>query len=96
VSFLTSLVGALFSSLFQAVASAWADDRQRADTASAHERAGAAEAANETQQAIAETADARASLPSEPDDPDSLASSLRRRRAAADRGGQGRDGAGDA
>ena len=45
----------------------------------ARKRAGAAEAANETQQAIAETADARANLPPAPDSPADLARRMRER-----------------
>lgn len=56
----------------------------RADSDATHERAGAAEAANETQQAITEVADARAQIESIPDDAGALARRLRER-AAADR-----------
>ena len=56
----------------------------RADSASAHERAAAAEAGNETSRTIAEVADERSRLDSSPDDAGELARRLRER-AAADR-----------
>jgi hypothetical protein len=87
MGFLASLIASIFGSLFQAVVTAWKGERDRADTNSAHERAGAAEAANETQQTIAEAADERANLPSPPDDADALARELRSRKGAAGRGG---------
>lgn len=54
---LASIIGAFLNALFQAVVAAWKGEQERADLDGTHERAGAAEAANETQQTIVEIAD---------------------------------------
>jgi hypothetical protein len=87
MGFLASLLASVFGALFQAIVAAWKEMRDRADANSAHERASAAESANETQQAIAEAADARAGLAPAFDDADALAGELRRRKSASDGGG---------
>lgn len=99
VGFLASIIGAVLNAFFQAVAAVWKNERDRADIDDAHERAGAAEVANETQQTISEIADARSRLPPHSDDPDALARRLRSRKAAAgygDPGGSGKDESGRA
>lgn len=87
-----AIIGALVQSILGALFAALRGRRQDEDRVATHERAAAAEAAAETQQTIAEIADARSSLPPAPDDPDALAGELRRRKTASGRGGA--DGAG--
>ena len=84
MTWLTSLLEALFGAFFTSWFGARETSAARADLDAAHERAGAAEAANETQQAIAEAANARANLPPPPSDAHDLARRMRAR-AAADR-----------
>jgi hypothetical protein len=95
VGFLTSLIGAALNALLQAIVTAWKGEQERADLDGAHERAGVAEAANETQQIISEIADARSNLPHNSDDPDALARSLRARKTASGRGDPDGPGAAD-
>lgn len=84
MTWLASIIGAVVSAVLQAIFGAREAKAARVENDAAHERAGAAEAANETQQVIAETADARANLPTADDSPADLARRLRQR-ADADR-----------
>ena len=88
---------ALFSAFLKAFFSAREQAAARADLDQAHERAGAAEAANETQQAISEIADARSKVNPDTGDPADLARRLRARADAIragrlDPGGAGAGG----
>jgi hypothetical protein len=81
---LAALFEALFGAFFKALFGARETAAARADLDQTHERAGAAEAANETQQTISDIADARANLPPGPATPADLARRMRDR-ARADR-----------
>lgn len=93
-AFLAGLLEAIFGALFKSWFAARETAAARADSDATHERAGAAEAANETQQTIAETADARANLPPAPDSPAALARRMRERAAADRASGRGGQDAG--
>lgn len=74
-------LAAIVKAILEAIFGARENAAARADNNSAHERAGAAEAGNETQQTIAEIADERSKLPSGPDTPADLARRMRERAA---------------
>ena len=93
---LAALFEALFGAFFKAMFGARETKAARADLDQAHERAGAAEAANETQETIAEIADERASLPTSPASPSDLARRLRQRADADRKAGRGGPDAGGA
>ncbi len=92
-----AILAGLFEALFGAFLKAFFGAREQAaarvDSDKAHERAGAAEAANETQQTLSEIADARANIPPDLDSPADLARRMRAR-AAADRSAAGGGGQG--
>lgn len=94
MSFIAGILEALFSAFFKSWFGARETAASRADLDATHERAGTAEAANETQQAIAETADARANLPPAPDSPADLARRMRERASAVRAAGRGDQDAG--
>lgn len=79
MAWLAELVARIVSALL----TFWSGERARAEADDAHSRAGAADAALETQEAINDAADARAGLPAPPADPNVLAGELRAERTAA-------------
>jgi hypothetical protein len=93
IGLLESIFGQAFKALFASVETS----RARADLDAAHERAGAAEAANETQQTISDIADERTRLALAPDSPVDLAKRLRDRAQRIRAAGRARrDAGGDA
>ncbi len=94
---LSILTGALGDALVGIVRE-WFGAREtrsaRVEADRAHERAGAAEAANETQQTISDIANARADLPPGPDSPADLARRMRERAAGDRAAGRGDQDAG--
>lgn len=85
-TWLASAAGNLFVGLFGAAVDAIRAKRQDQDRVAAHEDAAVADAAQETQDAIADTADARSALPGAATDADELARRLRARKTGADGG----------
>ena len=84
--FLGAIVQAILQAVFTALAG-WRRDKDRID---AHERAATSEAATETQQAIAETADERSKVPDSPSDAGELARQLRAERTSRGPGSSGK------
>jgi hypothetical protein len=87
-----SLLTALFSSLFDAMARAFLAHRADQDRITAHETIGALTAANETKDAINDMAQAQADLAARPRDVLDIARELRAGTDAAEPGGAGRAG----